>query len=1319
MPNDHSKPVDGSFLSITPLQEAMLRGSLDAWTGCNVEQVEIDFAADIPMARVLDAWSLTIEKTEALRTSFLIEDGEPVGILMNSEVMPVQVEKCIPTSWEAWLANDRKQPLPLDGGHPWRVVTWPDSRKLIWTFHHALLDGRSIAAILRAFETALTDASGLVVMSLASAPVPSDEEITAAERFHRTVFSRVEPSQPEFPGDTANGNSCVSSCLGPETAAKLEAVARRLQVTAPTLITWAWGQAVASASGQASVAVGQVRSGAPTPNQAGFTMNTVPLVIDRATPGPLTPVIQKFRENLLELREIEAVSPQVLSSGIFDHTSGPWPGGVVMVQRGTLHHQVGETTAIRAITLHETSDEPLLASAWIYPELKMEVETNGHPFGIRTAQSLLDHWVSIVTSLAAGSSDDARDLCSLPPLARDVLMAWENGGEEAAHLHLAVAWQDTVARSPSNCALWTPDGSLTYAELAAQVEHLAELLHQNGVRSGQPVASILRTRQNISLVLLALARLGAINVPLDPALPENRLKTIIGAAQPVLILCDDPKAAALFTLPHLVVTGETGNTCTAERPTDPRATLSILYTSGSTGTPKGVMMVHGGVTNEVLGMARLAGIGPGDRVLQFASPGFDASLEEILATLLSGATLVPRPENLPADLDEFQNFIRSANIAALDLSTAHWAAWCAWLVSESLTVPANVLTVIIGGERASAAALKDWFAAGGREHLLINTYGPTEASIVGTAELIHGDWNETGDPAIGRPLPGVFARVGDAAGNQMPLGAAGELWLGGICVGPGYWQRQDLTDQTFYFIDGRWWYRTGDRVCWDDGGKLRFLGRQDDQLKIRGNRVEPNEVIRVLEDFPGVSAAHVGPIKDQAGTLMLAAWVRWSQDPVAEWPGLIAKYAAVHLPAAAIPSRWASVTDFKLTERGKLDRRSLPEPILTASTHTSSEAPATTTEKWLSGVWSGLLGVRTISRDESFFELGGHSLAALKLFAKIARERGIRIPMAVLIQAPSLRLLAERIDRETTGSTSRIKESIVIPVRSEGHLPPLFCIHGGDGGVFLYHDLAEVLPPGRPILAIESPSLAADEEVVPVPVEKTAADYIVALRHFQPEGPYHLAGYSYGGLLVYEMARQLIEVGQTIAFAGVFDTTNPEIPLHEYSFLQRVQVFWDAHHHLDWSVKVLRLISRFREGLSTHLQVRREIRVVNQSRKSEPYSNLRMLQLRESHWESRQAYRPQPLDCHICLFKSNAPDDKFNIPNDYGWGRLVKSIDIVTVPGKHLTMFAQRYVANLAQQISSRLDPDSRTSELKTAHPGGSGPQITHKNDDIDESDHL
>jgi amino acid adenylation domain-containing protein len=1276
-------PIDQPLSS---LQAAMLRGSLAGNTGENVEQVEIDFHTDLPMERVISAWTATVERTAALRTGFVILDGEPLGVHTVAIETPIRTELDIPASWEIWLSKDRFNPLPLTSGLPWRSVLWTEARKLIWTFHHALLDGRSITKILRAFQARLTGSEepGDLAQSVWSPPSPA-EKVMAAE-FHRGAFARMEAAHPEFPADGKNQRARTHRSLGLEAAARIESAALQMKVTTPALLTWAWGQAVACAAGVDVIAIGQVRAGPPRPRLAGFFMNTVPLAVHRTAPGPATPVLQDFRQRLIDMRSIENVGPPDLPADIFQESGGPWPGGIVMVERGTLHHEVGKSELIESITLHELGSEPLLASAWIHPDLRLEVEVNGTTYGPRAAESLLDHWAAIVLAIAEQGCTGVEELTALPAAMRANQLQQETGGEPAAHLHLAAAWRDAAGRFTAECAIWTPDASVSYAELAAKVDHLAARLDEAGIRRGHNVASLLENRQHLAVILLALARLGAIHVPLDPALPANRLLSILEDAGPLVILSDDPVACADFSLPCITIDGKSGKTCTAEFPNDPRETLSILYTSGSTGSPKGVRMVHGGVTNEAHGIAGLASITPGDRVLQFASPGFDASLEEVLATLLNGATLVPRPEILAADLDEFQKFIRSAGITVLDLSTAYWAAWCAWMISENESIPETVRTTIIGGERLSAAALKDWFSAGGRDHLLINTYGPTEASIVATAEVIRADWNETGDPTIGRPLPGVFARVGDPAGRALPDGAAGELWLGGICIGEGYWKRPDRTEAAFHFMDGKWWYRTRDRVCWDDSGKLRFLGRQDDQLKIRGTRVEPNEVIRVLEMFPGVSAAHAGQVAGHEGSPLFAAWVRWNAPPDDGWPGLLAEHCSAFLPTAAIPTRWAAVDDFILTERGKLDRHRLPEPLLTASSHVSSDPPATPTEKRLVVIWSALLGVQTIGRDESFFELGGHSLAALQLFASIAREWKIRIPMATLIQAPTPRMLGSIIDARSTGEGRfRIPPSIIVPVRLDGHLPPLFCIHGGDGGVLFYRDLAAKLPPGRPLLAIESPALAAEEEALPVPVGETAAAYVAALREHQLHGPFHLAGYSYGGLLVLEIARRLIAAGETVAFAGLFDTVNPAATIRGYTLLERAEVFWQALDHPTWLSKAASLLARAREGLATHFRVKEEIRSARITARTEPHSHVRMLKVREAHWESMSLYQPAPLDCHITLFKSRATDDKFDIPADYGWTELVTSMDIVQVDGKHLTMFEPQHVGALAKEISKRL----------------------------------
>lgn len=1274
----------GRVLAMAPLQSAMWRDSLLHRDGRNIEQVEIRFREGVEKGRVVAAWRATVMATAALRQRFLSGDGEPVGSYLSGTVAePLVLSDDVPHVWSEWLATDRTIPL-AEGGQPWRAVYFPDARTFVWTFHHALLDGRSISRILRAFIERIEGAGDPGSLELATHSKADTEVLAAAAIFHKEACAGVEELRLEFPADPLGAPAKVTRRLGAQLVDALEAAASRWEVTVPTLVTWAWGQAVTRLSGSGKTAVGQIRAGAPQPGCAGFSMNTVPLAIERFDGGDIGVALQQFRDQWLALRAFETISPGCLPAGTFDPQTGPWPGGVVMVERGALADQVGGGNVIDAIRLHEYAGETLLASAWIRPDLDLEVETDGSRFGGHAAQVMIEQWASVLKALCHPTCEDPT---GISPEMRESALRHESGGPPAARLHLTDAWARALEVHSRNAAIDGSDVVLSYAELDMVVADLAARLHAAGVRRGDRIAGWLIDRRHLAVALLGCSRIGAIHVPLDPALPESRIQEIVEDATPAWMVTDDPDAASRFELPVIPVEA-TGAGRLIDGPPPPGEAddaLCMLYTSGSTGRPKGVMMVHGGVCNEALAIARVANIGPGDRVLQFASPGFDASLEEVLAALLSGATLVPRPPGFPPDFEEFQQLITSRSVTILDLSTAHWAAWSAWMSAESRTLPEGVRAVIIGGERASAAALEDWFKAGGRRIRLVNTYGPTEASIVATAEIVDGDWQEDGDPAIGCPLAGVLARVTAGDGRPLPQGAAGELWLGGICVGPGYWKRPELTEIAFREVDGIRWYRTGDRVFLDAGGKLRFLGRQDDQLKIRGNRIEPNEVIRVLESFPGVSAAHVGPVTGPDGSLALAAWIRWEGDPPDAWPAEVAKHTASRLPAASVPTRWAAVAEFHLTERGKLDRRSLPEPNLTASNRGDSAPAATDTEKRLIEIWCEILGLSSIGRDESFFELGGHSLAALRMFSQVAKVWQVRIPMAILIQAPTPRLLAEIIDREGNTKPPEGGEPVVVPVRASGSLPPLFCIHGGDGGVFFYQGLAGHLDPERPILAIESPALGIAGEVRPVPIGETARNYIRALRQHQPQGPYHLIGYSYGGLLVYEIARQLIGEGESIAFAGLVDTINPAAPVREYSLLERAEVFWEDQAHPDLVERIRRLIGRAFSGLATHFRVKSEIRAARSTRRSDPYSEVRMLQVREAHWESMMAFNPEPLPCGIVLFKSRVANDKFDLPPDYGWTPLVESIEMVEVPGEHLRIFETQHVGQLAAEVRKRI----------------------------------
>jgi amino acid adenylation domain-containing protein len=1246
---------DSRIFPLAPVQAAMWRGRL---AGAEVEQLVAVFREDLEPDRVARAWAATVAETAALRRG--LDSG---GLVPREAETLLRIEaESVPADFEGWLRADRLRDFPREDGLPWRAIYWPGSRRWVWTFHHALLDGRSLARIVAGFLRRLRGLAGdpLALAEWQPAGVATRE---AAARYFGELFQDVEPARPDFGG---SGRARAARCLGAATADALDRAAERAGVSAATIVTWAWGQAQARASGVEAIVLGQVRAGRPEPGTAGFSMNTLPLLLRRADAGPVVDEWCALRRQMLALRDFETLAAEELPA------PAAW-SAVVMVERGTLLAMLGEDAAgLESLELHEQPSGELNASAYLRPDLRLEVETE---LGTAAADALLEHWAAVVEAAAAAAPDsEARGIGELPAEARAQLAEWEQGGEPlAGEPHLADAWREVQARHPGRDALWSGNESWTYAEIGRRVERLAGGLSRAGVRSGDTVAVRSGSRRHWPLALLAIASLGAVYLPIEPRVPPSRLRAMLRDGRPAALLCTRDEEDD-FGLPRVCL--EQDHEPATAVPPATGTLLALLYTSGSTGEPKGVMLEHAGVLNEARWAARAMELGPGDRMLQFSSPGFDASLEEMLSCLLSGATLVPRPEEVAEDFAAFQAFVETAELTVLDLPTAFWSAWAGWLRESGRRVPDRVRATIVGGERTSERALADWRAAGGG--ILWNSYGPTEASIVATAQEVGLAWREPGDPPIGRPLPGYRVRVADPRGEPLP-GATGEIWIGGPGVGPGYWGREARTAAAFVRRDGLRWYRSGDLGRWDPQGRLRFLGRRDDQLKIRGQRVEPDEVIRLLEGFPGVAAAHAGPT-GPAERPVLAAWLRWETAAPDGWQGLLRDHLARHLPAASVPTRWAAVAEFLLTERGKLDRRGLPEPrAWRAAAH---EEPATPTEQRLARLWDELLDCGGVGRHDSFFDLGGHSLAALRMFARISADFGRPLPMAALMTAPTLAGLAGVIDAGTPPPDGTVT---LVPLRAGDGGPPLICLHGGDGGVFFYRDFARSLADGIALLTLEAPGLSASGRVPARAVEALAGDYLAAIRRQQPRGPYRLAGYSFGGVVAYEIAVQLRRAGERISFLGLFDTENPATPWRKYPLAERAATFWRS---LDSQPPLARpglLLGRIFGGLRTHLQVRAELLAVRHAGPGRPHGRLRALHVREAHAAAMDAYRPAPLDVPLLLFRTAAVDDKFEVAPDYGWGGLTPALEILDVPGEHLTMFDPEHAPALAREISNRL----------------------------------
>jgi amino acid adenylation domain-containing protein len=1232
----------------------MLRDSLfSEEPGRQRLHVRLTFVRQPPAGDVAAAWQATCQACASLRLHWRAGPDEEGEVFERPNAPP--------------LSDEPMRFLEIMDGAPLCRAAWDEQTgEFSVIAHHSVLDGRSLRRILAVFLSRLTTGETPPPLAAARWSEPSLETIDAARDFVGTRLAGLPATRWNHLPAAKRAGTSLRKELGADASRNLLQRGREWDLGAAALVTWAWGQAVCLAAGTGAARIGQTRSGPPLEKATGCWVRTFPLIIPRHGGGrSWREATQALRRDSHTARSFDSVPPGAFAD-LFGQ-NGPWDT-VIMVETTTIPAWLEKSFPglISTCTVSESPGDPIIASAWISPDLEIAVETtaDGPPPG--AAEAMFDLWAEILRNLIDGRADPLPEIRAL------------EGPPPAPVAHLAEIWRNAATAHATRPAILTADGqSLTYADLASRAESLAAALHAAGIKEGDRIASRFTDRTLNIVVFLSCLRLGAIHVPIDPALPEGRVEMILLLARPDILLADDPawqpaSAPGLRIDPRTIAPA----VCKAPFPNNPTAPLAILFTSGSTGQPKGVWLDHRGVALETAAVAATVGIGPDDRVLQMASPGFDASLEEIVSALRTGAALAPLPTGGAGDFAAFHRFASHARLTILAFPTAYWIAWSRWLRDTGRPVPPDVRAVIIGGEAATAEAVADWFEAGGPDKPIFNGYGPTETSIIVTSHWIDGPLLEP--PPIGKPLPGVIARFASPEGHAVPPRVGGELIIGGPFVGPGY---LDATAEAGKFAAalGTRWYRTGDLAIADTKGDLHFLGRIDEQIKIRGHRIEPEETRRVLLAHPLVADAHVAAWPPGSAGPALAAWIIPHAEMPADWASRLARHGKASLAAAAVPTLWATLAAFPLNERGKLDRARLPEPAPAAGDAIRHSPPRGPVETTLVEIYSRLLGQNNIGRDDSFFDLGGSSMDAMRLFAEIASEWKKHLPMALLARAPTPALLAEQIlAGRSNDEGPRVH---ALPMVTNGRNPALFCIHGGDGGVLFYRGLADAFSGHQNLLAIESPALGSAEPLDTGSVESLATEYIRALRRRQPRGPYRIAGYSFGGVVAYEMARQLEADGESIAFLCIFDTVNPATELRPYAAKERFHVYWTSLGDIGAPAKVTALAKRVAKGIVTFTRVRVESKLARLVSRTRPHSSLRGLQVRDAHGQAMDAYRPGPLRAPLTLVKAATGDHKFATPADYGWSDCASRLVLLTVPGTHLTLFDPENVGALAETL--------------------------------------
>ena len=851
-------------------------------------------------------------------------------------------------------------------------------------------------------------------------------------------------------------------------------------------------------------------------------------------------------------------------------------------------------------------------------------------------------------------------------------------------------FEEQAALNPNAVALEFGNSTVSYSTLSEMSNRVCAVLQSRGLEPESCVGVCVPRSVEMIAALLGILKAGCAYLPLDLALPAQRLRFMLADASAHFVLGSSEQR---FTVEELLPGAEfidmralpAGPLNLVVSEVTDRNLAYVLYTSGSTGTPKGVLIEHRAVVRLVCDTNYIA-ISPDDVFLQFAPLSFDASTFEIWAPLLNGARLaIASPRDMT--LTDIEEVIGRHRVSTLWLTAGLFNA----LVDERPDSFRNVKQLLAGGDVLSPAHVRKALLAM-QDGCVINGYGPTENTTFTCCYRVTRA-SEFGDNVpIGQPISRTTVRILDSNLEPTAVGQFGEIFIGGDGLCRGYLNRPELDQEQFVpdpFASGEdaRLYRSGDLGRYLPSGDIEFGGRIDSQLKLRGYRIEPGEIEFAASECLGVSRSAVVAVRNQSDEKSLFCF--YVADPessiTAEQLRLALQSA---LPLYMVPAHFRQLELLPLTANGKVDRKLLAEIGSQAlSTRATISEELHDIEPALLAMFRSVLGTETVSLDDDFFAVGGHSLAAARLFAKIEERFGAKIPLATMFRAPTIRKLAAVV-RDRTASE---EWSPLVAIRAEGTRRPLFLVHAIGGNVLNYKQLDAYLPADQPIYAFQAAGLK-DNRGSDITIEEMAFTYITALRSIQPEGPYHLGGFSAGGVVAYEMAQQLKRQGEQVGTLLLFDScVTPSVAAYlrtrnfRMAGLRGIQIaFWNFHYLL--RTNPLSFVKQKAHNF------RMNIRILSYQLKSESKDMVLRdavadgLTIEESFIKALEQYSPESYSGPVVLFRTS-DSDYYNRDAALGWSQLIPTgIEIVDIGGDHDTMFVLPQVKVLGSEITRHLD---------------------------------
>jgi aspartate racemase len=1321
-----------------------------------------------------------VQRHEVLRTTFAMHEDRPVQVIAATPALrlPTLDLQALPagtqgTTLRRLAEREGRQPFDLAHGPLLRATLLrlaPDAHVLLVTIHHIISDGWSLGVLMRELATFYAAGRAGQPPPLPALPIQyADFAIWQRTRLQGAILAaqvdywRTQlagaPALLTLPTDrprplvqTTHGAVYEQALPGAMTSA-LVALSQRAGVTLFMTLLAALQTLLARYSGQTDILVGTPIAGrtqAELEGLIGCFVNTLVMRSDLSDRPRFDALLAQVRTTALAAYAHQELPFEQLVEVLQPARNLSYPPlfQVMFVLQNTPRSQINLaelTFQIIPTDLGAAQFDLCLSIIETPQSQKMLWEYNTDLFDATTISRMDTHFHTLLAGIVADPTMRPTDLPLLSAADRRQVLLLGQGppGADTALAGIPQLLAAQAARTPDAIALIGAEQHLTYHTLLQRAHQLAGYLHARGVGPECCVALLLDRTPDMIIGILGILAAGGAYVPLDPMDPPARLAFMLedSRAAVLLVATKDEKRGtkaegrvqpAILRLSSFVgqvvdlaadwpqVKQASAVAPAAATPADQLA--YVLYTSGSTGTPKGVQIAHGSLATAAVAAQQAYALAPHDRVLQFASISFDASVEEIFPCLISGATLVLRPPTLPAP-SAFLRRLADEQLTVVNLPTAFWHELTSALISAEPALPAAVRLVIIGGEAALPARVADWHRRATGHARLVNTYGPTEATIVAT----RGDLAQLDDPAgtmpvpIGRPVYQAQIYLLDAALQLVPIGVAGELCIGGAGLARGYRNRPDLTaerfmpnpfaatnderrttndedsDRAFVLRPSPFvrLYRTGDLARYRADGMLEFLGRIDQQVKLRGYRVELDEIAITLAQHPALRAAVVVARTDQPGDMRLVAYVvpiadEGADSSVVRRPSSLASelraFLAARLPSYMLPSAFVPLDALPLTAQGKVDRRALPAPAQPrVDGPLDAVAARTLIEAQLVALWAEVLGLPTIGITDNFFERGGHSLLALRLMTRIAQQFGQELPLTALFASPTVAQLATQLAQPAAPAHA----ARLIAIQPQGTRQPFFCVHPAGGEVLCYSDLARQLGPAQPFYGLRAVGL--DGEAAPHDqIATMAAAYLAALREVQPRGPYQLGGWSLGGVVAYELAQQLHAQGEALRRLVLIDPA--PLPAQGAPATDELVLLGAFAQHL--GLPVAKLVGHLAElrPLDTTARLERLLSVAQQQQALPAALSLAQLArwwaVFLAHERALQLYVPKPPAYDLVLY--HATERPTAADPLLGWQALAGGrLTLVALPGDHFSLLRPPHVRELATYLRSLLHPDA------------------------------